>query len=181
MKLLFKTILALMLILSQEAICQTADDEARFKKFWQEFARAVQVGDTAAFKMMSLSKFYCSFCPYNTEAERNALENAKIYIEPTEIFTIEKFIRSEFKVVFDSNTNRRISDNSKVYFDIRNFTSDELKEEHFQPLTLKNKFINYAVFVTVVDSSEKFEGVQLLLEFIETQNGYKLHALSGVP
>lgn len=179
-----------MLILSQEAICQTADDEARFKTFWKEFARVVQAGDTAAFKKMSLEKITCLECLTNTDSEKlkldtlteESIKNRKPLDRDIEYIHIEEFLKNDYDLVFDLNLIANLNDISKI-----NFSSEEFKIRkiygnsipyHLQEVLKDKEIIRiYRITLKIRESFLEEHESEVFFGFIETKEGFKLSAI----
>ncbi len=182
-----------MLILSQEAICQTADDEARFKEFWKEFARVVQANDTAAFKKMSLEKIECDLCLTNTFEEvlqfekfkkKNPKTWEKKYKSELVYVSIDEFLKNDFGLFFDSTAINHIEKAttyihvSDVSIELDAYIWNQLQPK-FAAVKEKDSLKFYSVSIPITHPpTTEINGCDLDLIFIETQTGLKLYLIA---
>ncbi len=165
-------------------------DNVKFKETWKAFADAVARNDLKQFKSLSTDCIYCTFCVDDTEEEDSMFtdfqnKNEKIWYHKLynelSFIPINKFLEEDYKLIFDDNIIKRITDKSKIIF--LNRGNDTLTNiYHCYKGKFRNNFPNIQeVLVTRIDPSPKYEGAQIALDFILTKEGYRFYSFSTIP
>jgi hypothetical protein len=162
-----------------------ADKE--FEETWRVFVNAILADDFKKIKQLSANCIDCSICITNSPEEVAVYKeywSSKQYfkkMDSAKFISIDKFIKEDLKIIFDSTLKSRLKVESKVMFHdfgIVNGTYNErciISSSDFKKSKLQE------AIVTVVDKSPEFEGFQKAFEFILTKQGYKFCGYSTIP
>ena len=156
---------------------------------WSSFAKAVISNDLQTIKRLSTDCVLCTDCLINSPKE-DSLFNAYQDNHPNEWYdqflnnryiSIQTFIEEDKLTIFDENTLSRLLDESKIIF----FNNNHNRKLYAKECIIKSSEPDSAnleeVFITVVDPSEKAEGMQKAFAFIKTKSGYKFCGYSTIP
>jgi hypothetical protein len=158
-----------------------------FEKAWRIFVNAVLADDFKKTKQLSTNCIDCSICVTNTPEEAAVYDeywSSHQYfkkIDSAKFVSIDKFIREDLKIIFDSTLKSRLKVESKVIFHdygIVNRTYNErciISSSDFKKSKLQE------AIVSVIDPSPEFEGFQKAFDFILTKQGYKFCGYSTIP
>ncbi|MES2764728.1 MAG: hypothetical protein V4642_02595 [Bacteroidota bacterium] len=181
MRILLKIVFAFVIIFSQTAYCQTADDTTRFKTFWHgEFAETILKKDSLMFRYHSLSYIQCRECLTNTAAERAEAVAAKklkivttgtLILDHTEHIPFKMFFKNDYGVIFDSVVVSRLRDSAMVEY---RFRIEPIPKHVAGALKLKTKSMVYTALVVAVDATEKLKRKRYGFSFLKTKNGFTL-------
>ena len=173
-----------------QTIKSTAQSDEEFKKDWITFVNAVLAGDLKTLKGLSSGCIYCTDCVTNSHKEDSLFSdfqnknpdtwyarlNSEFYY-----ISIDKFLREDLTIVFDSISKSRMLNDSKI-----RFHNDEANKDLYAKkcivsgMDLRNVKI-LEMFVKVVDPSSETEGMDKAFAFIQTKQGYKFCGYSTIP
>ena len=164
--------------------------DKEFEETWRKFANAVLSGDLNKVKQLSTNCIQCTDCVTNTLKEDSLFNDfekknpntwyEKLYSEFSYI-PIDKFLKEDLRIIFDSLTETRLLDSSKI-----RFHDDEVNKGMYDKKCiissndLKNAKL-LEMFVKVIDPSTETEGMDKAFAFIQTKQGYKFCGYSTIP
>ena len=175
---------------TSKIINRITQSDKQFEETWKIFANAVLSGNLNKVKQLSTNCIECSDCVTNTPKEDSLFNDfekknpntwyEKLYSELSYI-PIDKFLKEDFTIIFDSFTKTRLLDSSKI-----RFHDDEVNKGMYDKKCiissndLKNAKL-LEMFVKVVDPSTETEGMDKAFAFIQTKQGYKFCGYSTIP
>jgi len=126
--------------------------DSNFLIFWKEFIGVVKSSNLKIFKLLSFDSLDC--------------EHKSVHVND--------FNKAFFFKVFDDTLKNRLTDSSKVNFDDEEITATYLSRSIIQQVKDRELIKMKKVNITKVDKYP--EGpMTIVLEFIETKNGYKFY------
>lgn len=165
------SLFVLFLLISSSFFAQEIDYRKIPKELnsvWNDFSLALKNNDKEKIEALSLNCIDCMVCETN-ENESSALISMKTFLEENYAQVLSRAVRE------------RSQDSTKLFFvahekvktsDLKNCMRSSIKSKRAK---------HFEVLITVTDPSDKFEGAQLGLNFIETKNGFRLYALYSIP
>ncbi len=170
--------------------------DPKFTATWAAFVTAVKNGDSKALKELSTDCVLCGECLYNTDAESKAYnqlldkasdankKGSKFDMDDSLIaakgyYPIDKFIKEDFAIVFDSAIKSRIADPKLI-----TITNNEHNRKLFTKdcITKSTELGTPKLLEVNLDAGQgdgEF-GWTAVFAFIETKNGYKFCGFSAV-
>lgn len=180
-------ILFLLLLLG----CSSPDSgDIKIDRFWKKYVKIIRAKDLQELKEVSLPKIYCEICLENSSSEDSVITNFKIenpdkwydklYGELAYI-PIDKFIEQDFDSLFNPGVLSKIKKPSNVNFISREFETSEGQSYLQTYLNEGKKYTLYEALITTVEPSTQFEGAQIVIQFLETEEGLMFYGYSTIP
>lgn len=160
------------------------DVRLSFKVFFDNFLKQVEQKNTAYLKSVSYPNIKCTYCLLNTKQEYDSLVKTKLYTPGSfytntrekEIFSVNKFIKEDFNLVFSKQAIANLRDTSItqpfIEFQYCNylfpFTNGNLFLKY-----LDNNQRYYTIEAVVSHYNEKQIAYQEHYGFLKTENEYK--------
>jgi len=164
-----------------------AQHDFRFEDFVIDFEKTLKANDIKKLKELSLLYIDCLDCIKMTDAhlkwrEENPTTWYDIMSDSLVFIPADTFFKKNFNELIDLEFINRLADTSKVYLNVLTFEPNRKgKIDLHQYTDSKGKVTLYELFVTVINPSKEYEGKSKGLQFINTENGFRLYGYTTVP